>query len=94
MSGVASPTPHILQTNVEKYQKKLEQVKSARARARLPVKAWFVQPQLDVVKSSFMNGTEQRYGRIMNKLATTTDETQLFREVYEDAVNTVQVVDE
>jgi nucleolar complex protein 3 len=93
MTGVASPTPHVLQTNVEKYQKKLEQVKSARARARLPVKAWFVQPQLDVVKSSFMNGTEQRYDRIMKKL-NTADESQLFREVYEDAVNTVQVVDD
>jgi len=94
MHGVSSPTAHVLQTNLEKYQKKLEQATGARARARLPVKAWFVQPQLDVIKSSFMNGVEQRYERIMKKLSDSTDESKLFREVYEDAVNTVQVVDD
>ncbi len=93
MTGVTSPTPHVLQTNIEKYQKKLEQATSARARARIPVKAWFVQPQLDVVKSSFMNGLEQRYERIMKKVSD-ADESKLFRDVYEDAVNTLQVVDD
>jgi hypothetical protein len=91
MLGVTSPSTHILQQNLDKYKKKLDQVKGTRARQRVPVKAWFVQPQLDVLKSSFMNGVEQRYSAITSKAEG--DETQLFRDVYEDAVNTLQVID-